>query len=362
MTQFYAFVVAVFLCAASLQTLPAQQPITITLADMPNVGDVPYFSVADTLLMVEAGPGGANLNWDFSHLTPISQRRDSFISVPFLYQAFFFGADVARFIDTPDSLGNISVDIAYEFYNKSSSRFENMGMGFEVNGIPISLKNDPRDVVYRFPLTYGHTDTSHSVAQLDLTSFGINLFYRREQTRINEADAWGSLTTPYGTFNALRVKTQITARDSLAFDTTNFAITRPLQTTYNWLTNGEGVPMLSINQFRIGGTDQVVSVSYRDSIRSLNNVGIFDSPQKTQLQAGFYPNPARDHIELQLEAALGTSFTLEIMDLNGRVLRRQQLHARQLTVPVHTLPPGLYLLRVRTQRKQFTGKLLIEAR
>ena len=85
--------------------------------------------------------------------------------------------------------------------------YVNEGSGFDISlsTIPIAHRNSPEDVVYRFPLTYGSMLTVLvSVATLDLSIFGI--FYRTEQNRPHEVDAWGDLSTPHGSFETVRRK------------------------------------------------------------------------------------------------------------------------------------------------------------
>lgn len=331
--------------------------ITLDRSHMPSPGDAPISSIADTLLMLEPGPGGTDLRWDFRNLLPIAQRRDSFVAVPILYQAFFFGADLARFIPTPDSLGPISLDVAYQFYNKTSSAYENMGTGFEVSGIPVSLRNEPEDVVYRFPLTYGDRDTSTSQAELDLGTFGLDLYIFQRQTRINEVDGWGSLQTPYGSFEVLRVKTTLMAYDSVAFDTTNFAFERPEQVIYSWLSAEEVVPVLQMNQLRLGQQLQTVSVSYRDSLRNLNSVGLGTPLREARVR--LYPNPARTYVQLDLPHSPAQGTRVDLLSLRGELLRKQALHQRTTRLSLEGLSPGMYLLRLLQHGQPFFGRLVI---
>lgn len=346
-----------FLIGIGTNSMLVAQPV-ITQNDMPDPGDVINFSIADTLLQVSAGPGGANLSWDYRTLDPVAQQKDSFLTVPFAYRFLFGGADVAKYIPVPDSIGNISVDLSYQFFDKSSSKYVNEGTGFEISlsPIPIALRNDPEDVVYRFPLTYGNVDSSSSIATLDLSLFGI--FYRTEQKRMNEVDAWGTLDTPYGTFQTVRVKTQIEAKDSIRFDTISFATNRPIQTNYKWLANGEKIPVLSMNHFRIGGEDRLISITYRDSVRNLTPTSIDN--QLSPLKINMYPNPTSEKVNIELKSRLGSNAKLEIFDLQGRLIRQMPIDQNHFSISVRGLAKGTYVVRLHSAEGVFRGKLMVE--
>ncbi|MBK9492156.1 MAG: T9SS type A sorting domain-containing protein [Haliscomenobacter sp.] len=62
-----------------------------------------------------------------------------------------------------------------------------------------------------------------------------------------------------------------------------------------------------------------------------------------------FPNPTKDLLNVQLGNNLGTGkITLEVLDLNGKITQRQNLDAgsTQAELDIHTLPAGLYYLRV----------------
>src|SRR6185295_16658519 len=103
------------------------------------------------------------------------------------------------------------------------------------------------DTIYHFPLTYGTIDSSYSGYTLKLPSL---VYFHNSSFRHNEADGWGSLTTPYGTFDVVRVKTTIMAHDSIYIDTLlnfGFAIDAPAEIDYKWIGKGQGEPLLQIN-------------------------------------------------------------------------------------------------------------------
>ena len=85
MKFFYTFL---FLCLSSF----AFSQITITSSDMPGSGDTLRFSAAnlDSLTLATYQQTGANVTWDFSHLTPNSQDLNSYVSASSTSYGFFF--------------------------------------------------------------------------------------------------------------------------------------------------------------------------------------------------------------------------------------------------------------------------------
>ena len=76
------------------------------------------------------------------------------------------------------------------------------------------------------------------------------------------------------------------------------------------------------------------------------------------------PNPANDQVTLELEVnAAGGTRTLELLDVNGRVLRTEQLTMSgtflRRSIPVQDLPRGAYLVRLRTMQGGSVKRLML---
>ncbi|MDR2041812.1 MAG: T9SS type A sorting domain-containing protein [Tannerella sp.] len=70
-----------------------------------------------------------------------------------------------------------------------------------------------------------------------------------------------------------------------------------------------------------------------------------------------YPNPATDEVTVRLEDTEPAVATL--VDLSGRVVGRQTVE-RQATLAVASLPPGVYLLKVKTAKGTDVHKLIVK--
>lgn len=345
--------VAIILIFSAFQL---QAQITIDNNDMPSPGYWARLSVADTVFQPDLQTVGANLNWDFTGMNAVTQRKDTFGSVndiPILIRLLFLSSNLVRIQETPDSLGGIALSEGYQFFRKTNSRFENNGLGGTINGIPFGLSNNPDDIIYRFPLNYQDVDSSESLAQLNIPG----VFYvERSVKRWNEVDAWGQLETPYGTFNALRVKTTIQESDSIAADTISFRINVPTRREYKWLAKEEKIPVMTVNTVLVGGNEVPAGIQYVDSLR--NTGGTTAVAEELNSIAKMYPNPTSDLLNLEILEQLGEDARIEVYDLKGQKLMDQNLVYGINQLMLGNMPKGIYHLRIISKKKSYTGSLL----
>lgn len=332
--------------------------ITVTQADMPVGGYVAYLSIADTLFQPDLQTVGANVSWDFSGMNAVAQTRDSFVNVsstPLFIRLFFSGSTVARVQETPDSLGGIALSEAFQYFRASSSAYENKGLGATIQSIPIGLNNNPADVIYRFPLDFGNTDSSQALAQLNIPG----LFYiERSIKRWNEVDAWGTITTPYGSFNALRVKSIIQESDSVAADTIQFRVNVPQRGEYKWIAKEERVPVLTVNTLFVANNEISAGIQYVDSLRNTGRTTSISQPLDEF--ANLYPNPSLDQVNIQLLEKLGDQASIEVYGMDGKKVLDRKISGNLMSLSLGHLPKGVYQVLVRTEKRNYRGSLLLK--
>lgn len=320
--------------SATAQTAP-----TITAADMPAVGDTLRLSQAAAL---PAGApsfsqSGANQTWNYASLAPVSQRVERSVSVADAatgLQAFTFGAlggvnraTLAQPRSLPAGAGTaLPISDPKEFFNLSASDFRSVGFGatYSGTGLPITYSSQAKqDVLYRFLLAFG------GAAQVSYSFFEVavpgtaTLSQRRQRT--NVVDGWGSVTTPFGTFQALRVVTTLIDHDSLAVGATPAgpATLLPTQRQYKWLAPGVHVPVLTITTTEVAGTQQVTAVEYRDSYRRLAS-SLAARSGTLGAEASAYPNPLGPAAALHLRLPAGSGpGQVTATDVVGRVVFSQ---------------------------------------
>lgn len=75
-------------------------------------------------------------------------------------------------------------------------------------------------------------------------------------------------------------------------------------------------------------------------------------PEKINLQAALFPNPTSGILNLRINEAFDPfGYELTIMDMQGRLIRTQQVKDLASAIPLHSLPNGTYLIQVQNKDK-----------
>lgn len=243
--------------------------ITITTDHMPDQGDTARVSEANYPVTGIADPTltGFDYTWDYSSLEPVSQRVLQFISpsqTPFLYQLIFTPSvtNLALPVEGIDFF-DIQVTDAYEYYKNTSSEYVSAGFAASIMGLPVPMKYTQPERFFKFPLSI-NSEPDSSVSELEIQYPSV-AYFSLYKKRVNSVDGSGSITTPYGTFNTIRVKSIIYEHDSLYIDSlqTGMPVDRNI-IEYKWLSPDFPVPVLTITAEGL-----IYTVQYLDSARNI---------------------------------------------------------------------------------------------
>ena len=383
---FTLFALAVLPALAQAQVSPiidrTDMPATTTTVDSLRL------SVASPALPATAPPltrRGANQIWNYSTLTPASQRVESFVSASSviatsLTYAFIFGpfgganrATVAspQALPLPVALP-IPITDSYQFYATSvagvaQQDFRSVGFGASLNGsaIPVTYASAAQqDVIYRFPLSFASlADSSNSFFSTPAAVATVG-YLSQKRKRVNTPDAWGTLTTPFGTFQTVRVVTKLIDHDSVAIGgIPGQGIDIPLTREYKWLAKTQHVPLLTITTRTIAGTETVTGVEYRDIYRRIIRTATRDAATDAVLTAS--PNPSAIGTPLLLTLPVGSGpLTVSATDVVGRQLFRRSFnnHSGSLRLEAEAFGTfrGVLLLTVQTAQGTATRRLVRE--
>ncbi len=247
--------------------------ITIDHTNMPQADDTHRISIGtlDSSLKGEYEKIGANQTWDFSLLKADRQNLKQFFNskdTPYRIN----GKIAEKIGDTLRQDGLVLVNV-YEFYTSDSRAFvkDQRAATIETGIIPMVLDpiySDP-DEVYQFPLNYLDVDSSTFKFVFNFPVFKV--YYGSEGDRINKVEGWGKVTTPFGTFNCLKVVTDIISFDSISFNNNNSSYFN-YQREYKWLTRDFNIPVLTITGNVDNNVFQPVAVEYKDSIRDVPSI------------------------------------------------------------------------------------------
>jgi hypothetical protein len=344
----------------------AQAQITLSGSDFPHANDLYLMSDATAFPGMDATLTGANYSWDFSMLdsTTIGQYNDTIFDVSgmnIIYTLVFGDNGIAPHRSNQSrhgmdfSLGGqISITDVFNFYYNTTNDYHQSGFGSGINGVPLPTPYIPHDIIYKYPVEFGNLDSSASGYEVSLPNL---LYYKVSKNRINEVDGWGSLTTPSGTYNVLRLKSTIYERDSVYLDTLGFGygFNVPVQVEYKWLGQGEGAPLLQVNE--VGGN--VTTIVYK----GMNVAGIH-SATRNDFVFTVFPNPVSELLFLDFSTQKPDNAEIIVTDVNGNIVytKMKQVEAGYQRFIVNLpsdLGAGTYQVKVTAEKETAVKSFIV---
>lgn len=356
------------LTTAVFLTFSFTAQITVTSEDFGDSGDTVRMSVSADL-EIDFLTTGEDQVWDYSGLIAESQYLKQFNSIAdagtfagFLfgqfaspkYQASYFNESTALPIDQISQFLPVPIESFNLVSRLITDSLTSIGTIISVGGNLIPVKSDTIETRYDFPLNFGDTHFSRGYTYLNMNPIQ-NSIWIQHRTRSTEVDGWGIITTPLGTFNALRVRHDITENDSLFIEVSGFGfwvpVPVPLSYEYEWWTNGQKEPVLKISTNVIQGNETVTAVEYRDIYRGLD-AGI----NEEQVHYSLYPNPTNGMLALHTISPVSL---LRLVDLNGQVLLELAGgNQTQINLDLNRFSSGIYFLEGSTKEGNFKTRII----
>ena len=237
--------------------------ITITGADLPQAGMSFIVSNDTTPSSISLGePSPTFQTWDFSSLgsdylksavygftsnTPYSSdfpASNIYTYGPsILFSSFHGGAPVP------------SGDNGYMFWSSDSSGFKVIGWRADSGPFAgMNILENPTELLIGTPASLGSVfnDTSRWELPMNINSSDVDTFFITQRTKTLTCDAWGILTTPFGTFvDVLRIHEYVIQIDSirLTYQTWDsiFEYSRVTSNNYMFMANGIGYPVAIVH-------------------------------------------------------------------------------------------------------------------
>jgi hypothetical protein len=326
----------------------------IDSTDMPAPKDTVKRTQVSNLSAITYTATGSNFVWDFSVLEGNNETVDTFISVfstPIAYIATYSNpfdqehrATVASYQAAFQSPPGVTITDPYAFFKADNDFYGQVGFGASINGLTVPVKFDHADVMYRFPLQMGNTDTSISEYNLSIPGFG---YYGERKIRINHVDGWGTLYLPADTFAVVRVRSDMQIYDTIHLDSLGFGFGFDRnETEYKWLAKGYKLPVFQVNKRQGGMGGNNASGLFIDHRPANWGTPDLSSPGNIKVS----PVPAFDLIKVTNPFAPGKSRWI-ISDMTGRLIDQGESPNDHMTLSVRGLQQGLYLLRIISEGK-----------
>ena len=324
--------------------------IQITASDLPSAGTTYTVSQSRPQPGMDFTATGPNYTWDFSQLPNDTQLtvvwKNSWEVPQYVFSCgnASLQALLLKIADSFPSTGGIAIRDIYAFLRKSNSTLAVHGIGASINNAPITQCYQDPDEVYVLPITYGQRDSTTFWLRISFPApMGGTITWAQRGYRLHQVDGYGQIQTPYTQKACLRLRQDVHQNDTLYYNGMPFRQGDSSYTEFQWLAQGEGIPLLRVqgNWSGMGGAFVPVSIQYKNTSSPTALLGGGASVQVT-------PNP--------------TQGTLWVSPPHGRYLVRNLLGQvvaegdvspdGQIRLPTH-LPEGVYFLRL-TQNSQTT--------
>jgi hypothetical protein len=324
--------------------------ITLSVSDFANAGDTVRISQADGTGL-DFTSTGANYTWDFSALTATSQYLKEYNPIGFAsllvfgtygpvaptnYRASYFNPTNDLPLDQLSQFLPVSLSDLNQYTKRMTDSITSLGYSISVNGQGVPFKSDTIETRYKLPLNYNDYHYSRGYTFIDLNPV-IDFKIKQYRQRTTNVDGWGTIITPKGTFQALRLRHDIAEIDSVYqtfFGAGQWFGTPPIQRTeYEWFANSEKEWVLKATE--TNGT--VNQVEYQEDY-----LGLDASLIESTLDVSIGPNPTSGVVEIQSNDLL---ISVVVVDAMGRqVLNLHGIQAFSLNLNIENLGQGFYRL------------------
>ena len=342
---------------------------TLLNIDLPVSGAVYVLNNGEAFSGLNPATTGANHTWDFSRLEVLSQFTDTALLTsetnPLL--SFFFIDNVLNdnrsnlsFHGQNINLGFTGLTDVYNYYYNSTDEYRQPGFGAVINSVPVPIVFSPHDVLYKFPLKYNDVDSVSYEYEVDLTST-IGIYYHVSRKRKNKVDGWGTLQTPLGIFNVLRIKSTITEQDSTFVVALNLGTKSAPYTIkeYKWIGKDHGLPLVQINT---DASNVITQILFQDSLR-LTGIHELSAVISEPL---IFPNPSSEILVVKYFLKEKVNVEIELFSNDGKkissVINEHQSFGENIC-PInlrrYNLASGIYILKIHAGNSTITKSLQI---
>lgn len=330
MKHLYSAPALLFFCGS----LNAQ--VQITSADMPVIGDE-IIRYLDTLPGFTPGADGPDQSWDFSLAVQDVDQVNTFVDPASTANGDQFGdANLALTTD-----GN-----NYTYINNTAAQMTAEGFSGDPLGdgtFNIVAPLDPVLPLHQFPREHGSVFTSDFGfdVTVDGTDFGVYQGRIKETATVHDTtDAYGSISTPVGTYDCIRSRNTTIRIDSifaqlLEFLPMTFLFANVDTTvTYMWHAVETRLP---VAEMLLDSTGAAVSFTW-SSIEP-NSTAIAGAPPSEEFR--LFPQPAADRVLINSAAPW---HTVSVRDMDGREVVRTERQSRNEALDISALPAGAFVL------------------
>lgn len=297
---------------------------------------------------IQPGSAGTAQTWDFSGLN--NHTEDT------LHFKMPGWTPYDSYHPTSNLAAQQGSDDFYIFLLNNSSGLYMEGFSGDLmgTGSAVHAPMNPHEIIAEFPLNY--MDSFGGYSEQDITVDGSamgadSLRIKFTKNKTSNVDAWGSVTTPMGTFDALRINEYSTETDSAwAFAFGMWTLVNDGADTtqsYAWWTNdaSAGFPLVEMSYDVAAGV--ATSASYLKATPAISVV------ENEFISLKVFPNPATEGINFSFENAANKM--VEVYALSGELLSSNVVGGNNLWIDLADYTSGLYLYKIKEPNGAIVG-------
>lgn len=356
-----------FTIALAFISVNALAQITVTDSDIISVGDIVYQAV-DSMPSnsITTGNSGPNQTWDFSSLQNMEVDIIEVISpVGTAYENIH-----------PEANMCIEIDNELLYLDKSQTGLEMVGYG----DLPANMLMIPLPLVYGLSQQSGPNTVMDSVFSNmflpdSLAPFITGTFnpaydqvdslkIKAVITSEFNVDAWGNVTIPLGTFDALRLKVEeTTTTDFYAYCSSScgifgggwysvpaqlFPSETEIANRYQWWSNDPSAKFMLAELEMDSLFNNVEYVTFLTE-NQVTSAHIFPN-----ISVDVYPNPTLETITISTSI---NNSEFVVSDINGKVLSNERF-SKTSQFNFSEYPSGVYFIKVISEENVVTKKIV----
>ena len=351
----------------SLLAVNTSAQITIIDSDLVDVGDVIY-QATDVNPSSMIGPGNSGATqWDFSALQANETDTIEFISP----------------IGTPFSSSHPSANLC--FLGDQTTYIDKNSFGATIVGVddlPVFYPLLPLPLTYPYSSTIGPSITEEVFANIFFPD-SLSLFITMAQAHTIDSikytdevqtdfsvDAYGSVTIPSGTYDALRLYVnQIQTLSAFVYCTdtlfgtgsgwypipsqllpSGLSLGTDTIRSYQWWTNDNSIKFALVQMsVDLTGNIEMVDFLLQPSATQVQNTYVDD--------VSVFPVPSTELLNINITSS--DQCTLSLMDTHGHILLEESF-SNTNKINTSSYAPGIYVLKLTMQEKIIVRRIIIE--
>lgn len=345
----------------SLLALPfiGSSQITINQSDLPTLGNM-WFELRDTTTHQTITPGGANQTWNYTNFTVAESSTSHIQNISAAPSAWNSNFPSAQLVDYN------AADTMASYFSTNSSGFYVEGFyNGTLNAQPNNATNyNPNYLILPTPFTYNNT-RSHTAKIIFVFNQGFNykmVIYMHQQFT---ADAYGSITTPAGTFNnTLRIKQFIYSEDSTyadlgsGYQLISNTPARDTAISYSWVKNAPNIMVFTMDEKMNGPVASGIASAASYFNATATKIPTFLKPSESLA----FPNPSNGSKFVTITLDNKNAESLYVYNTSGALVKNEKVNGSEaILFDTNVFSDGIYIYKImgKDSREITSGKFTI---